>query len=265
MPIPTSLPPIFYHHFLKPLPYTQTLALQERLHALQLAKRRLGSHKDILLLLEHRPVYTAGRRQTEADTRDERTRLTQLGADFVIATRGGQMTYHGPGQLVGYPLLDLGRYSPAMGARDYVCRMQNFLKAHLRSVHGIESASSEHTGVFLDSRTKIGSIGVQVRHRLTSHGFAFNVTKEPLAWFDKIVACGLDDVGAGCVQGRTQREGDVSVGREVAGVVQAFGDGYEREMVGIKESDDGEVWDAIAEMENEAERAGECARAPCLL
>src|ERR1700691_3343814 len=104
-----SLPPILYHHFKLPLPYVPTLALQEKLHELQLAQRRTNSHKDIILLLQHRPVYTAGRRQSELEVRDERIRLTKIGADFITTTRGGQLTYHGPGQLVGYPLLDLSR------------------------------------------------------------------------------------------------------------------------------------------------------------
>jgi len=175
-----SLSPILYHYFQSPLPYARTLALQERIHQLQLAHRQSGSHKDILLLLQHRPVYTAGRRQTEPSIRDERTRLTAQGADFLTTTRGGELTYHGPGQIVGYPLLDLSRYSPTMGARDYVCRMQKTLELHLKEAHGITPAPSGHTGVFLDRTTKIASIGVQVRQRLTSHGFAMNITREPI-------------------------------------------------------------------------------------
>jgi lipoate-protein ligase B len=77
------LPPIFYHYFRHPLPYAQALNLQETIHRLQLLQRKTGTHKDILLLLQHRPVYTAGRRQTEPTIRDERTRLTRIGADFV--------------------------------------------------------------------------------------------------------------------------------------------------------------------------------------
>ena len=98
-----SLPPVFYHHFRTPLPYAKTLVLQEKLHQIQLAARRTSSHQDLLLLLQHRPVYTAGRRQTGDELAQERTRVVQTGADFVATARGGQLTYHGPGQLVGYP------------------------------------------------------------------------------------------------------------------------------------------------------------------
>ncbi|KAG5636567.1 hypothetical protein H0H81_007619, partial [Sphagnurus paluster] len=231
-----------------------TLALQEKLHQLQLSRRQTGSHKDIILLLQHRPVYTAGRRQTELSISNERTRLTTMGADFVTTTRGGELTYHGPGQIVGYPLLDLSRYSPTMGARDYVCRMQKALELHLKEAHGITPLSSAHTGVFLDHATKIASIGIQVRHRLTSHGFSLNITGEPRSWFDQIVACGLEGVKAGSVETATCNA--VTVEDEIPGLVNRFGRLYEREVVQMKPEEEGEIGEAIAEMEELALRAG---------
>lgn len=255
-----SLPPILYHYFRRPLPYAQTLALQEKLHQLQLSQRRTGSHKDILLLLQHRPVYTAGRRQTEPTIRDERIRLTRIGADFITTTRGGELTYHGPGQIVGYPLLDLSRYSPAMGARDYVCRMQKTLELHLKEAHAITPIPSEHTGVFLDPTTKIGSIGVQVRHRLTSHGFSLNITREPIPWFDRIVACGLKGVKAGSVE--TVKQEEVIVEDEISGLASRFGKMYEREVVRMEVEQEGEMGEAIAAVEEEAMRAGSWPPAP---
>ncbi|KAG6866237.1 hypothetical protein C0991_006824 [Blastosporella zonata] len=256
-----SLPPILYHHFRQPLPYVRTLALQEKLHQLQLSQRKTNnSHKDVLLLLQHRPVYTAGRRQTESSVSDERIRLTSIGADFVTATRGGELTYHGPGQIVGYPLLDLSRYSPTMGARDYVCRMQKALELHLKEAHTITPIPSEHTGVFLDPATKIGSIGVQVRHRLTSHGFSLNITREPIAWFDRIVACGLEGVNAGSVE--TAQDKVVHLDDEISGLVGRFGRLYEREVVPMKLEEEGEMGEAIAALEEEAIRAGPWPTAP---
>jgi lipoate-protein ligase B len=249
-----SLPPILYHYFRIPLPYVQTLALQERLHKLQLLQRQSGSHKDILLLLQHRPVYTAGRRQTEPTIRDERVRLTRIGADFLTTTRGGELTYHGPGQIVGYPLLDLSRYSPTMGARDYVCRMQKTLELHLKEAHAIPFIPLGHTGVFLDPTTKIASIGVQVRHRLTSHGFALNIAREPIAWFDRIIACGLKGVNAGSVESAKQAQ--VRVEDEIPGLVSRFGRVYGREMVEMNTRNEGEIGEAIEALEAEAEQAG---------
>ena len=232
--------PILYHYFSRPLPYLRALQLQEAIHTLQLQQRSTSpssSHQDILLLLQHKPVYTAGRRQTASDTAPERARLTALGADFVLAQRGGQLTYHGPGQLVGYPLLDLGDSHGdgdgrvALSTREYICRLQRILSLHLREAHGLAPAppSEEIMGVFLGAREKVASIGVQVRHRLTAHGFAMNVTREPLAWFEQIVACGLADVKAVSIEGATGRE--VEVAGEVAGVVERFGRVMERQMV----------------------------------
>lgn len=257
-----SLPPILYHYFRHPLPYARALALQETIHSLQLSQKRSNTHKDVLLLLQHRPVYTAGRRQTDPSIDDERIRLTGLGADFVTTTRGGELTYHGPGQIVAYPLLDLSRYSPTMGARDYVCRMQKTLERHLKEAHGIPTATSIHTGVFLDSTTKLGSIGVQVRHRLTTHGFALNITREPIPWFDKIVACGLEGVNAGSVENVRGR--GIRVEDEIPGLVQRFGQLYERDVIEMKAEDEGEVGEAILALEEEAARAGSWLTHPVL-
>lgn len=246
-----KLPPIFYHYFRPPLPYAQTLALQERIHQIQSTLRKESSnHKDYLLLLQHRPVFTSGRRQTEEETREERLRLTGLGADFVAAERGGQITYHGPGQIVGYPLLDLGRTTPPTAVRDYVCKLEKFLKAFLRDTHGIDHVPSTHTGVFLDERTKVASIGVQVRHRLTMHGFAMNISPEPLPWFATTVACGLTDVQAGCIDGRSATaNGPVRVEHEIPELVKAFGLMFGRDMAKAEPSNDGEVGKAIMELE----------------
>jgi len=255
--------PIRYHFFARPLPYASTWSLQERIHKLQLQLRRQSAHPDLLLLLQHRPTYTAGRRQTQLSIQDDRLRLQNLGADFVSATRGGQLTYHGPGQIVGYPMIDLSRYSPVMGARDYVCRIQTFLQSHLKDLHGIRHTPSEHMGVFLDPITKIGSIGVQVRHRLTSHGFALNITREPLPWFDQIVACGLADVQAGSIESKLQKY--LSVQDEIPALIKQFGHVFQRDMVKMVPQDEGEIGEALMALENEAEEAGEWSEKPRLV
>lgn len=260
-----SVPPIFYHIFRHPLPYARTLALQEHLHQLQLSARRTDSarHRDLLLLLEHRPVYTAGRRQSESSLEQDRTRLTGLGADFVTTSRGGQLTYHGPGQIVGYPLLDLGRAGTSpTSIREYICRLQKTLEDYLHTAHGISHIPSEHTGVFLDRTTKIASIGVQVRHRLTTHGFALNVTRQPLSWFGQVVACGLDDVRAGCVEEASGGDKVLQMADEMGLVVNAFGRIFGREMVKLSAEEDISVFNAISALETDAERMGECTVAP---
>ena len=253
-------PPILYHYFQVPLPYVRTLALQEKIHQFQLIQRQDSTHSDILLLLQHRPVYTAGRRQTESSIQDDRARLTRIGADFVTTDRGGQLTFHGPGQLVGYPLLNLSLTSPGMSVREYVCRLQRMLELHLREAHGIEVIPSEHTGIFLNRTTKIASIGVQVRHRLTTHGFAMNFTREPLQWFSQVVACGLNDVKAGCVEDAVGR--DVRIEDVIPGLVNAFGRVFERDMVKMDIEAGGAITEAILELENEARKVGGCLKGP---
>ncbi|KAN0100942.1 hypothetical protein V8E55_000926 [Tylopilus felleus] len=256
-----SLPPVFFHYFQTPLPYARTLALQERIHQIQLASRRTSSlHHDILLLLQHRPVYTSGRRQTEHELQTERARLTKLDVDFVTTSRGGQLTYHGPGQLVGYPLLDLGRTSPPIGIRDYICKMQQMIQGYLSSAHKLTHVPSDHTGVFLDPATKVASIGVQVRHRLTTHGFAMNVTQEPLGWFNQVIACGLANVKAGCITLATGEQ--VEVDDVVEGVVDAFSRSYGRDMKKLELESAGELGEAILELEEEALKAGDWPRIP---
>ncbi|KAI9466356.1 hypothetical protein BJY52DRAFT_351068 [Lactarius psammicola] len=246
------LPPVFYHYFSRPIPYLRALRLQESIHALQLRQRRSSaSHDDILLLLQHTPVYTGGRRQTESETASQRARLTALGADFVLAQRGGELTYHGPGQIVGYPLLDLGRTtttSSAIGIRDYICRLQRALSLHLREAHGLTPVESAHTGLFLSEHEKVASIGVQVRHRLTSHGFAMNITHEPRAWFDEIVACGLVDVKAASIENATGKKLDVE--GEVPGIVKRFGQVMERQMVPL-EVETGELGELVYTLEQD--------------
>ncbi|KAJ7221747.1 hypothetical protein GGX14DRAFT_430927, partial [Mycena pura] len=252
--------PALYHYFKTPLPYVQALSLQEKIHQLQLLQRRTSSHKDILLLLQHRPVYTSGRRQTSESLKDERARLTNIGADFVTTARGGELTFHGPGQIVGYPLFDLSRTSAPVTVREYVCRLQKALELHLLEAHGIKHVPLDHTGVFLDAHTKIASIGVQVRHRLTTHGFAMNITSEPLPWFNHIVACGLADVKAGSVESAKTREMDIHA--EIPALLSSLGRMLDRDFSPMNLADKGEIEKAIAGAEEDALKAGSWAMVP---
>jgi lipoate-protein ligase B len=133
----SSKKPILYHHFEKPVPYLKGLALQEALVSRRsAAKTSLQSYsdgsssmspdelelqtalaaEDVVLLLEHEPVYTTGRRDTDPEVLEvERKRLTELGAEYIATQRGGQTTYHGPGQLVGYPILDTSLLDVSVG------------------------------------------------------------------------------------------------------------------------------------------------------
>ncbi|KAH7330640.1 lipoyltransferase [Rhizoctonia solani] len=247
------LPPILIHTFRRPLPYLSTLTSQNKIHALQLEQRRSDPDgtPDVMFLLEHRPVFTAGRRQKLEDLELERDRLRGIGADWVQTDRGGQTTYHGPGQLTVYPLLDLGRNK--MPIRDYICNLELSLREHLKSHYGLTHYPSEHTGVFLSPDEKIASIGVHVRHRLTTHGIAMNITKEPTAWFDQVVACGLDGVKAASIEGATGKP--VTVAQEAQRFAEILAGKMGRELAPLNEAHPA-IWETVQGLEREAVAAG---------
>jgi lipoyl(octanoyl) transferase len=180
-----SLPELWVCH-LGTVPYREALATQEHVRAL----RQANELPDTLMLLEHPPVYTRGRRSHD----DELT----LGEDFyrardidVIDTdRGGRVTYHAPGQLVGYPIMridDVHGYLRTMEASIVTALADEGIHAHSRAQDG-----PDYTGVWVGPR-KIASIGVHVSRGVTTHGFAVNVENElePFSW---VVACGLPEV-----------------------------------------------------------------------
>jgi lipoyl(octanoyl) transferase len=163
--------------------YAEALALQEDLVA---RKRRDDSLGDELLLLEHEPVYTIGRTPDQSSLRG----AAHLPHPLFPINRGGQATYHGPGQLVGYPIIDLRRCGQDL--HRYLRWIEDVLIELLDSL-GIEAQTRPSlTGVWVGER-KIASIGVGVRQWITMHGFALNVCGD-LSAFDHIVPCGISNV-----------------------------------------------------------------------
>lgn len=167
--------------------YGEALALQERLRA----ARQEDEVPDVLLTLEHPPVYTRGRRSRVGELPMGEDWYRAQGIDVAQTDRGGLVTYHGPGQLVGYPIV---RVDDVVG---YVRSLENAL---VRALHdeGVVSARSRprdghrFTGVWVEER-KIASIGVHLSRGVSTHGFAVNVENDlqPFSW---IVPCGLDGV-----------------------------------------------------------------------
>jgi lipoyl(octanoyl) transferase len=173
--------------------FTRALALQEEI---VLKKRDDGSVEDQLLLLEHEPVYTIGRTPDQSSlSATGRIRRGELDAvhlphPFFATNRGGQATYHGPGQLMGYPIIDLRGCGQDL--HKYLRWLEQLL-IDLLAEYGIASSRRESlTGVWIGDR-KIASIGVGVRHWITMHGFALNVSGD-LSPFDHIVPCGINNV-----------------------------------------------------------------------
>ena len=157
-----------------------------------LAERRLRDEiPDTLILLEHPPVYTAGRRSDPSHVRWSRERILAAGAEYFEADRGGSLTFHGPGQLVGYPILDLGRRPDVV---EHLRRLEEVVIRASADL-GVELGRDPiQTGVWAASK-KVCAIGVKLmRWRITLHGFALNCSTD-LSWFDAIVPCGLADRG----------------------------------------------------------------------
>ncbi len=173
--------------------YADAWKLQEE----RVAARRAGEAPDSLFLLEHDPVVTLGRGSHEENLRLSRDALAARGVDVFEVNRGGDVTFHAPGQLVGYPVINLD----ARDARDlhaYLRRLEAVLCDVLVSFGVTPRLVDGRTGVFVvlpgtDPLRKIASIGVGARGWVTFHGFALNVDLD-LAGFDAIVPCGLSDV-----------------------------------------------------------------------
>ena len=181
------------------VPYGKALEVQQELRQ----ARMEGRQPDTVLLLEHPHVITFGRGGRRENALHSDEELNQAGYEVYRVSRGGDVTYHGPGQLVGYPILDL-----AQRGRDvhlYLRQLEGVLIDTLADF-GIAARRREgYAGVWLDERRKIASIGVGLRRWTTTHGFALNVCCD-LRRFDAIIACGLHGVEMTSMQESLGRE-----------------------------------------------------------
>lgn len=181
-------------HLSEPIRYEDGLALQQQ-HVDAILS---GSGAETVLLLEHEPVYTIGRLRDRSSLRD----AASLPHPVIETNRGGQATYHGPGQLVGYPVLDLN----ARG-RDLHEHLRGLEDALIRACARFAVAATRRkglTGVWVENR-KLASIGVGVRKWISMHGFAINITRECLPPFFAITPCGLDGVTMTCLEDEAGR------------------------------------------------------------
>lgn len=203
--------------------YAEALAIQEKIVA---SKRADDSAPDELLLLEHEPVYTIGRTPDQSSLRG----MSHLPHPLFAINRGGQATYHGPGQLVGYPIIDLRRCGQDLHRH---LRWIEALLVELLASFAIDARTRDGlTGAWVEDR-KIASIGVGVRQWITMHGFALNVCGD-LSAFDQIVPCGIANVTMTSIERETgkawavedvaRRAGELLAGRvgELAGAAVFF-------------------------------------------
>jgi len=205
--------------------YADALAFQKRLEA----ARQSEQVPDVLLLLEHPPVYTRGRRTTADELPMGEDWYRAQGIEVTDTDRGGRVTYHGPGQLVGYPVVSLRPYRDDV--HDYLRRMERMIITSL-SRYGVKAGLIEGlTGVWTAERRKIASIGVHVSRGVTTHGFAINVNNDlqPFSW---IVPCGIDDCQMTSVARELGREIDMADFMDT--VCTEFASVYEREAAAVR-------------------------------
>ncbi len=181
------------------IPYQQAWDLQTILHARLVANKRSGypePQKHYFLLCEHPPVYTLGKSGSEDHLRIDDRKRKEFSIEYFRINRGGDITFHGPGQLVGYPILDLDLIFTDV--HRYVRSLEEVIIRTLRhyNINGIRN--DRYTGVWVQSNQvspevrKICAIGVHLSRWVTMHGFAFNVNTN-LSYFDHIIPCGISD------------------------------------------------------------------------
>ncbi len=218
--------------------YRAALALQERVRA----ARQAEALPDTLLLLEHPRVYTRGRRSVPGELPLGEDFYRAQGIDIVNVDRGGRLTYHGPGQLVGYPIVRI------VNVIAYLRRIEDAIVATLAETglraRGRPEDGADYTGVWTGDR-KIASIGVHVSRGVTTHGFAINVDNdlEPFAW---VVACGLDDVSMTSLELETVDPTPVALDTVAERVAVHLAEAFERREIAI----------TIADLETALEESG---------
>ena len=204
--------------------YGEAWALQKQLAA----QRAANQIEDTLLLLEHPHTYTFGSRGRRAHEHllVPRADLEAAGVAVLDVDRGGDVTYHGPGQLVGYPILALAEYN--LDAVSYMRALEAALIA-VCSGYGLATGRVRHlTGVWVGD-TKLAAIGTKVDvHGITQHGFALNVTTD-LSYFAKIIPCGIRNKGVGSIEALLGR--DIPLSEVLERTVAAFGQVFDVEMI----------------------------------
>jgi len=202
------------------IPYRKALKLQLAL----LEKRKQSEIGDTLLLLEHPPTITIGRRGNMGNLLTAKDYLAKKGIHFEVISRGGDITFHGPGQIVGYPILDLN----GMGkdVHKYLRNLEDTIILALESYDISARRIDKVTGVWVKWH-KIASIGVGVKRWITYHGFALNVNTD-LSYFDMIVPCGIQDVRMTSIQRWLAQKEPVDMAAAEENVLKAFSEVFNK-------------------------------------
>ena len=232
--------------YLGRVPYAEGLAIQQRV----VAARKAGAIGDTLLLLEHPPVLTLGRNAHRENVLASDEFLASRGIELHEINRGGDVTYHGPGQLVGYPILDLrgewpGKKGPGyrhLGPVDYVRMLEDVLMRTCGEFGVMTQRICKLTGVWTLAggsvpEKKIAAIGVHVSAGVTSHGFALNVTTD-LRDFGWIVPCGISDKPVTSLELEAAPDRQPTMETVMNATARNFGRVFERQMLWVRSLDE---------------------------
>ncbi|HEY4358721.1 MAG TPA: lipoyl(octanoyl) transferase LipB [Acidobacteriaceae bacterium] len=213
-----------------------------RLQAEIVAARKAQAIGDTLILLEHPPVLTLGRNSTRANILASDELLAQKGVEIHEVNRGGDVTYHGPGQLVGYPIFDLrgdlpGKKGPHLGPVDFVRLMEEALILTCKDFGVPAQRICKRTGVWTYAggsipEKKIAAIGVHVSQAVTSHGFALNVTTD-LRDFNWIVPCGITDRGVTSLELESPQTPPPTLAQATGAAARNFGRVFNRQILAV--------------------------------
>jgi lipoyl(octanoyl) transferase len=196
-------------HWLGRRPYAEVWQMQkELLEARIQAAEQDGPRRETLLLVEHEPVYTWGKRTASQHLGAGPEQLRALGAAVFEVERGGEVTYHGPGQLVGYPICHLASLRCGRDLHRYLRGLEETLILALAEYGLSAERIPGLTGVWMDG-AKVAAIGVRVRKWCTMHGFALNVSNALLPWFRHITPCGISDRPVTTLEGLIGRAPDM--------------------------------------------------------
>jgi lipoyl(octanoyl) transferase len=218
------------------IPYAEAMSIQQQV----IAARKQDLIGDTLLLLEHPPVLTLGRNAHRSNILASDEMLAHREVELHEVNRGGDVTYHGPGQLVGYPIVDLrgdlpGKKGPYLGPVDYVRLLEEALIRTCKDFGVMTQRICRLTGVWTTAggsirEKKIAAIGVHVSHGITSHGFALNVTTD-LRDFDWIIPCGITDREVTSLELEADPEHQPTMEIALYAMARNFGHVFERQML----------------------------------
>src|SRR3984885_12968908 len=220
------------------LDYAAALELQQQVCAL----RQQDQIGDVLLLVEHPPVLTLGRNSDREHLVAGEETLARRGISLFETNRGGDVTYHGPGQLVGYPILDLRSFTPSLGIVVYLRWLEEVLIRACAGFGVLTQRVPGRAGVWTVpggtvAEKKIAALGVHVARGVTTHGFALNVTTD-LDDFRLIVPCGIHDRGVTSLEMETDPEHAPSMVQVANAISRHFGRVFGRQMVWLEALED---------------------------